>query len=186
MPLLAHAAGQVGDPQVRHRGTIGGSIAHADPASDLPATTLALGATYVAQGPNGTREIAATDFYQTFFESALERRRDADRDPRAEDERRRMELPEVQPSGPGLGDRRRGGLAQRQRELRCRPRQHGGHTGARDERGGGHRRAGPAIADAAEQAAADAEPQADLNASVEYRQHLAKVLTRRALEAASA
>ncbi len=72
VPLLAHAAGHVGDPQVRHRGTIGGSIAHADPASDLPATTLALGATYVAQGPNGTREIAAADFYQTFFESALE------------------------------------------------------------------------------------------------------------------
>ena len=72
VPLLAHAAGQVGDPQVRHRGTIGGSLAHADPASDLPATTLALGATYVAQGPNGTREIAAADFYQTFFESALD------------------------------------------------------------------------------------------------------------------
>jgi len=70
-PLLAHAASHVGDPQVRHRGTIGGSIAHADSASDLPATTLALGATYVAQGPNGTREIAATDFYQGFLESAL-------------------------------------------------------------------------------------------------------------------
>ncbi|HEY3485791.1 MAG TPA: FAD binding domain-containing protein, partial [Ilumatobacteraceae bacterium] len=56
VPLLAHATSHVGDPQVRHRGTIGGSIAHADPASDLPATTLALGATYVAQGPNGTRE----------------------------------------------------------------------------------------------------------------------------------
>ena len=70
VPLLAHAAGQVGDPQVRHRGTIGGSIAHADPASDLPATTLALGATYVAQGPNGTREIAATDFYESFMMSA--------------------------------------------------------------------------------------------------------------------
>ncbi|MEY4338589.1 MAG: hypothetical protein RLZ14_439, partial [Actinomycetota bacterium] len=66
VPLLAHAASHVGDPQVRHRGTIGGSIAHADPASDLPATTLALGATYVAQGPNGTREIAASDFYQGF------------------------------------------------------------------------------------------------------------------------
>ncbi|NNE11793.1 MAG: xanthine dehydrogenase family protein subunit M, partial [Ilumatobacter sp.] len=59
VPLLAHAAGHVGDPQVRHRGTLGGTIAHADPASDLPATTLALGATYVAAGPNGTREIAA-------------------------------------------------------------------------------------------------------------------------------
>ena len=71
-PLLAHATSHVGDPQVRHRGTIGGSLAHADPAADLPATTLALGATYVAQGPGGTREIAAADFYQTFFESALE------------------------------------------------------------------------------------------------------------------
>src|SRR5262245_18049192 len=64
VPLLKHAASHVGDPQVRHRGTIGGSIAHSDPASDLPATTLALGATYVVQGPNGTREIAAGDFYE--------------------------------------------------------------------------------------------------------------------------
>ena len=71
VPLLSHAASHVGDPQVRHRGTLGGSIANADPASDLPATTLALGATYVAQGPNGTREIAATDFYKGFLESAL-------------------------------------------------------------------------------------------------------------------
>ena len=71
-PLLAHAAGHVGDPQVRHRGTIGGSIAHSDPASDLPATTLALGATYVAQGPNGTREIAATEFFHGFLQTALE------------------------------------------------------------------------------------------------------------------
>ncbi|MEX2628058.1 MAG: xanthine dehydrogenase family protein subunit M, partial [Ilumatobacteraceae bacterium] len=70
-PLLAHAASHVGDPQVRHRGTIGGSIAHADPASDLPATTLALGATYVVQGPNGTREIAASDFYEGFLTTAL-------------------------------------------------------------------------------------------------------------------
>ncbi|MEJ7719242.1 MAG: FAD binding domain-containing protein [Ilumatobacteraceae bacterium] len=70
-PLLAHATKHVGDPQVRHRGTIGGSLAHADPASDLPATTLALGATYVAAGPNGTREIAARDFYESFMTSAL-------------------------------------------------------------------------------------------------------------------
>ena len=71
VPLLAHAASHVGDPQVRHRGTIGGSIAHADPASDLPATTLALGATYVAQGPNGTREIPASEFYESFLTSTL-------------------------------------------------------------------------------------------------------------------
>ena len=53
VPLLAHAAGQVGDPQIRHRGTIGGSIAHADPASDLPAVLLALDATLVARGADG-------------------------------------------------------------------------------------------------------------------------------------
>jgi len=49
VPLLAHVAGQIGDPQVRHRGTIGGSICHGDPASDLAAVLLALGATFVAQ-----------------------------------------------------------------------------------------------------------------------------------------
>ena len=72
VPLLAHAAGQVGDPQVRHRGTIGGSLAHSDPASDLPATVLALDATLVAQGPSGLREMAAADFFQGLFETALE------------------------------------------------------------------------------------------------------------------
>ena len=72
VPLLAHAAGQVGDPQIRHRGTIGGSIAHADPASDLPAVLLALNATLVARGPNGTREIGIGEFFQGLFETELE------------------------------------------------------------------------------------------------------------------
>jgi aerobic carbon-monoxide dehydrogenase medium subunit len=71
LPLLAHAASGVGDPQVRHRGTIGGSVAHADPASDLPAVLLALDATLVARGPSGTREIAAGDFFSGVFETAL-------------------------------------------------------------------------------------------------------------------
>src|SRR4051812_12955661 len=70
-PLLAHAAGEVGDPQVRHRGTIGGSVAHGDPASDLPAVLLALRATLVAQGPSGTREIAVDEFFTGFLETAL-------------------------------------------------------------------------------------------------------------------
>ena len=70
--LLAHVAGFVGDPQVRHRGTLGGSLAHADPASDLPAVVLALGGTLVATGPNGQREIAATDFFTGFLETALQ------------------------------------------------------------------------------------------------------------------
>ena len=72
LPLLAHAAGQVGDPQVRHRGTIGGSVAHADPASDLPAVLLALDATLVASGPGGGREIPVAEFFRGFFETALE------------------------------------------------------------------------------------------------------------------
>ena len=141
VPLLAHAASHVGDPQVRHRGTIGGSIAHADPASDLPATTLALGATYVAQGPNGTREIAAADFYQGFLTSSLDGRRDAHRDPRPEDERRRLELPEVQPPRPGLGDRRRRRLAP-QRRLGRGAGEHGLDPDPRHERVGGARRRG--------------------------------------------
>ena len=72
VPLLAHAAGQVGDPQIRHRGTIGGSIAHADPASDLPAVLLALDATVVARGADGEREIGTGEFFQGLFETALE------------------------------------------------------------------------------------------------------------------
>ena len=70
-PMLAHVASKVGDPQVRHRGTIGGSLAHSDPASDLPAAVLALGGSLIVQGPNGQREIAATDFFTGYFESAL-------------------------------------------------------------------------------------------------------------------
>src|SRR5690606_41417141 len=59
-------------PQVRHRGTSGGALAHGDAASDLPAVVLALDATLVAQGPNGTREIPAEEFFEGFFETALE------------------------------------------------------------------------------------------------------------------
>jgi aerobic carbon-monoxide dehydrogenase medium subunit len=70
-PLIAYAAGLVGDPQVRHRGTIGGSLAHGDPASDLPVIALVLDAISVARGPNGERTIAASDFFQGFFDTAL-------------------------------------------------------------------------------------------------------------------
>jgi aerobic carbon-monoxide dehydrogenase medium subunit len=72
VPLLAHAAGQVGDPQIRHRGTIGGSAAHADPASDLPAVLLALDAMFLTQGTDGSRSIPAGEFFQSFWETALE------------------------------------------------------------------------------------------------------------------
>jgi len=70
-PLLAHAASLVGDPQIRHRGTIGGSLAHADPAADLPMALVALGGSVELTGPEGTRRVAADDFFTGFFETAL-------------------------------------------------------------------------------------------------------------------
>ena len=183
-PLLAHAAGHVGDPQVRHRGTIGGSIAHADSASDLPATTLALGATYVAQGPNGTREIAAANFYKGFLESAL-----------APDEMlTEIRVPKM--NGAGWSFQKFNRRAQDWAIV--------GVAAWRGANGSGiglvnmgqtpilassvssALAGGASIADAAALAVADAQPSADNNATVEYRTHLAKVLVRRALEQASA
>jgi carbon-monoxide dehydrogenase medium subunit len=71
-PLLAYAAAQVGDPQIRHRGTLGGSLSHADPAADLPMALVALGGSVQLQGPSGTRTVAADDFFQSYFETALQ------------------------------------------------------------------------------------------------------------------
>jgi carbon-monoxide dehydrogenase medium subunit len=70
-PLLATMAGTIGDRQVRHRGTLGGSLAHADPAADLPAAAAALEASYVLAGPNGRRVISAADFAVDLFTTAL-------------------------------------------------------------------------------------------------------------------
>jgi carbon-monoxide dehydrogenase medium subunit len=70
-PAIVDAASQIGDPQVRNRGTIGGSLAHADPAADLPAVILALGATIVAVGPTGRRTISADEFFRDLFSTAL-------------------------------------------------------------------------------------------------------------------
>ena len=183
VPLLAHAAGHVGDPQVRHRGTIGGSIAHADPASDLPATTLALGATYVAQGPNGTREIAAADFYQGFLESAL-----------APDEMlTEVRVPKM--DGAGWSFQKFNRRAQDWAIVGVAAWRRNGSSGVALVNMGSTPilasavtaalAGGASISDAAQLAADDAEPQSDLNASIEYRTHLAKVLVRRALEEAS-
>jgi aerobic carbon-monoxide dehydrogenase medium subunit len=67
-PIIAHTASGIGDPQVRHMGTIGGSVAHADPASDLPSVLVAIGADFVVRGPGGAaRTVAAGDFFKGLF-----------------------------------------------------------------------------------------------------------------------
>lgn len=180
LPLLAHAASFVGDPQVRHRGTIGGSISHSDPASDLPATTMALGATYVVQGPNGRREIPATDFFHGFLETAMaadellvEIRIPSRRDARwsfQKMNRRAQDWAIVGVAAWTGGDGNGVALV----NMGSTPIL---ATSVMDAIAAG---AGPA--DAAELAAAEAEPPSDLNASSEFRTHLAKVLVRRALE----
>ena len=175
VPLLRHAAGQVGDPQVRHRGTIGGSIAHGDPASDLPAVLLALRATLVARGPSGERTIAVDDFFTGFLETALEPDRAAHRDPGAEGAGRRLVVPEAQPPRPGLGHRRRR-LPGRRPRRRHRPGQHGRRSRCAPSAAEAALAGGASAADAAAVADEGTEPSADLNASADFRRHLARVL----------
>ena len=183
VPLLAHAASQVGDAQVRHRGTIGGSLAHADSASDLPATTLALGATYVAQGPKGERTIAAKDFYKGFLESALQ----------PDEMLTEIRVPKM--TGAGWGFQKFNRRAQDWAIVGVAAWRNNGSSGVALVNMGSTPilassvstalSGGASIGEAAELAAKEAAPQDDLNASREYRVHLAKVLVRRALEDAS-
>ena len=179
--VLRAVAAQVGDNQVRHRGTIGGSVAHGDPASDLPAALLALDATFVAQGPGGTRSIPADAFFEGFLETAL-----------APDEL----LTEIQVPKTGAN-----GFDYQKFNRRAQDwaivgavatRVNGSTHIALVNMGGTPLRAtavetalsqGASAADAAREAAVGTEPPTDLNASPEYRAHLAQVLVRRALEA---
>jgi carbon-monoxide dehydrogenase medium subunit len=179
-PLLAHAAGHVGDPQVRHRGTIGGSLAHADPASDLPAVALAMGATIVATGPNGTREIAASEFYTGFLESAL-----------APDELlTEIRIPKLDTQGWSFQKFNR--RAQDWAIVGVATVRANGSTGVGLVNMGSTPLLASAVMDAVKSGAnaADAaalanegtEAQSDINASSDYREHLARVLVRRSLE----
>jgi len=180
VPLLAHAAGQVGDPQVRHRGTIGGSIAHGDPASDLPAVVLALGGALVVQGPGGERSIAAGDFFRGFLETAL-----------APDEvLTEIRVPKT--GGAGWSFQKFNRRAQDWAIVGVAAARLDGGTGvalvnmgSTPVRAGAVEQAvagGASPAEAAAHAADGLDPPADLNASPEFRRHLATVLVRRALE----
>lgn len=72
LPILAETALQIADPQIRYKGTIGGNVANGDPGNDMPAVTQCLDAQFVLAGPNGERRVAARDFYQGSYETALE------------------------------------------------------------------------------------------------------------------
>ncbi len=182
-PLLAHVAGQIGDPQVRHRGTIGGSLAHGDPASDLPAACLALGASFLVAGPGGERRIPAVEFFRGFLETAL--RPDevlveisVPRHPGAgwsfqKFTRRAQDWAIVGVAAVADGSTRIGLVNMGSTPLRA--------TGAEEALAGG-----ASTEEAAARAADGLEPPSDLNASPEYRRHLASVLTRRALEECAA
>jgi aerobic carbon-monoxide dehydrogenase medium subunit len=181
-PLLSSAASHVGDPQVRHRGTIGGSLSHGDPASDLPAVAIALGATMVIQGANGTREVSCDDFFTGFLETALgpDELLTEIKVPKMNGakwsfqkfNRRAMDWAIVGCAVVVDGNKAGVGLVNMDsRPIRA--------SAVEAAIGGGAN-----ASDAAASADAGTEPPADLNASVEYRRHLAKVLVRRALEEA--
>ncbi|MGH9030988.1 MAG: FAD binding domain-containing protein [Acidimicrobiia bacterium] len=182
--VLAGVASEVGDNQVRHRGTLGGSVAHGDPASDLPAVLLALDATLVVNGAAGTREIAAADFFQGFLETAL-----------APDELlTEIRVPKAGPSGWSYQKFNRraqdwaivGALAARVNGDTRIALVNMGPTPLRAAAVEDALAGGASAADAAERAAEGTEPTSDLSATPDYREHLARVLTRRALEGALA
>ncbi len=181
--MLRAVAGQVGDNQVRHRGTLGGSVAHGDPASDLPAALLALDATVVARGPNGERTIPVRDFFVGFLETALS----------PDELLTEIRVPKTGPAGFAYQKFNRraqdwaivGAVAVRNGTTRVAL----VNMGATPLRAAGVEAAlaaGATIDDAAEHAAEATDPPADLNASPEYREHLARVLVRRALTEAQA
>jgi carbon-monoxide dehydrogenase medium subunit len=193
-PILAEAAAQIGDQQVRNRGTVGGSLAHADPAADLPAVILALGGTLTVVGPRGERDLSAEKFFVDLFTTAL----------RPNEILTSISVPVM---GPGVGGAYHkhkhpasgyavvgvaavigltAGLVKAARLVI------GGVTAspvratAAEKSLQGHAPDEAAIAAAAEQAAgAISDPMGDVYASGEYRVHLAKVLARRALAQAA-
>ena len=176
--LIPQAAAHIGDPQVRHRGTIGGSVAHADPASDLGTILLTLDAELVARGPGGERTIPAAAFFTGPFETALAPQEllTEIRVPAVESgtylklARRSADWATVGVAAARVDGRVQVGLTSMgPTPLRA--------TGVEEALAGG---ASPA--DAAARAGEGTDPPADISASGEYRTHLAQVLVRRALE----
>lgn len=192
-PLVAHAAGHVGDPQVRHRGTFGGSIAHGDPASDPPTVLLALDAEMVVRGAGGERTVAATDFFQGLFETAVG----------TDEVLTAVRVPKLAGAGwsyqkfhrraidwaivgvAAVVERQNGAIGSARVALT-----NMGMTPLRargvEESLAGTGGDGAALEAAAARAPEGTSPPDDTNGSAEYRQELSKVLVRRALEEAMA
>jgi carbon-monoxide dehydrogenase medium subunit len=191
--ILAEAAATVADPAVRHRGTLGGSLAHGDPAGDLPAVAVALGATMLARGPGGERTIAASDFFIDYLTTALQ----------PDEILTGVRVPKL--SG-GWGYRYEkfhrtaqawaivgvAALARRSNgqvaEARIGLTNMGSvpvRASAVEAAAAGAEATRDALNAAAASAADGTEPPADLHGAPDYRRHLARVLTGRALAAAA-
>ena len=179
VPLLPHVAARVGDPQVRHRGTLGGTVAHCDPASDLPTALLALGGDVVVLGPAGRRSVPVTEFWLGFFDTALE------------PDEMVVELRVPRTGAAGWGYEK---FTRRENDWPIVAAAAVQGRVALANMAGAVVRAtateealtrGASIAQAAELADQGLEPSADMHADAEYRRHLARLLTRRALTKAA-
>ena len=183
-PIVAYTASEIGDPQVRHMGTIGGSIAHADPASDLPTVMVALGAEFAIRGPQGaTRNVPASDFFRGLFEPDLG----------MSEVLTEIRVPKT--AGRGWSYLKFHRRAQDWALVGVAALEGNGspasvaltNMGDRPLRAAGVEEAlagGADVAAAAERAAEGTSPASDAFGSAEYRQELVKVLVRRALEEA--
>ena len=191
--LLSEASRTVAAPAVRHRGTLGGALAHADPAGDLPAVVLALDATIIAHGPNGEREIPAADFFVDYLTSALE----------PDEILTAIRIPKL---GPGWGFRYEkfhrtaqawatvgvAALVRRSNGSVAEARIGLTNMGTTPVRATAAERAATgaeasrtALSEAAAHADEGTEPPGDLHGAPDYRRHLARVLTGRALATAA-
>ena len=191
--LLAQATSTVADPAVRHRGTLGGALAHGDPAGDLPAVILVLDATLIARGPGGEREIAAADFFVDYLTTSLE----------PEEILTAIRIPKL---GPGWGYRYEkfhrtaqswatvgvAALARRDNGTVAEARVGLTNMGtvpvraaAAEQAASGAQASRAALSEAAAHADEGTEPPGDLHGAADYRRHLARVLTSRALAAAA-
>jgi len=191
--LLAEATETVADPAVRHRGTLGGALAHGDPAGDLPAVVLALDATLIARGPGGEREIPAADFFVDYLTTSLQ----------PEEILTAIRIPKL---GPGWGYRYEkfhrtaqswatvGVAALTRRDNGSVAEARIGLTNmgtvpvrarAAEDAAAGAAGSREALRAAADRADEGTHPPADLHGAADYRRHLARVLTGRALAAAA-